>query len=208
MTTTSEIESFYIAGNKVGALVRQLSGNFIQTTLVFKIVGGPIVHLFQRTRFSTHVLDWDEYEYVDHHEDISVEVHADDKPLLRGPTRKPIPSYAAHLVLKDFLATDEPRRDFEQFNEGDPLAVNAAVFMCQGREDIETPWGIREALKVVLEVDGRAGNTFWCIDGSVVKSDWQGASSYFIRDIDLALEDLDAEVRTLLNRALPRGEDK
>lgn len=208
MTTTTEIESFYDGGKKAGALIRRLSQNLIQTTLAFRIDGGPIVQLFQQTRFPTEVLNWSDYKYVDQLEDTSVEVHAATEPLLQHRSKKPIPSYAAHLVLKDFLATTESQREFEQFDEGGPLAITPAVFVRQGTENVETPWGSREALKVVLEVDGRAGNTFWCADASVVKSDWQGAISYATNDVDFVLQGLDAEVQTLLESALSASEEK
>ena len=57
-------------------------------------------------------------------------------------------------------------------------------------------------MKVVLEVDGRAGNTFWCVEMLVMKSDWQGATSNSTNHIDSALVDLDAGVQARLGSAL------
>ena len=62
MAHTTEIESFYLDDQKAGALVRRLSSNPIQTTLAFKIVDGPVIHLFQLTRFPTDVQQWSEYQ--------------------------------------------------------------------------------------------------------------------------------------------------
>lgn len=208
MTSTTEIESFYLGEQKVGALVRRFSLNLIQTTLVFKIEDGPVIHLFQETRFPTDVLEWSEYKYVDHLEGTNVEAKADTGPLLRDPASKPIPSYAAHVVLKDFLATAEPQRGFSQFNECVPLTITPAAFVRQGTERVETPWGWRDAVEVVLEVDGRAGNTFWCVDTLVVKSDWQGATSYSTNNIDSALQGLDAEVQRHVESALAEFGEK
>ncbi|WP_028280835.1 hypothetical protein [Arthrobacter sp. H5] len=202
MVTTTEIESFYVNSEKAGALIRRLSEGLIQTTLVFKSEGGAIVQLFQETHFSTDVLDWAEYKYVDHMEGTSAIVRAAEEPLLRSRPVKPIPSYAAHLVLKDFLVTSESRREFSQFSEGVPLAPAPAAVVRHGAERVETPWGSPVASKVVLEVDGREGNTFWCVDGSVVKSDWQGATSYATGDVGLVLQGLDAEVQSLLRSVL------
>ena len=56
--TTTEIASFHEAGAKVGALVRHLSEGLIQTTLAFRVEGGPVVHLVQETRFASNVFDW------------------------------------------------------------------------------------------------------------------------------------------------------
>ncbi len=205
MRTTTEIEAFYDGGKKAGALIRQFSANLLQTTIVFEIDGGPIIHAFQQTRFGLDVFDWSEYKYVDHLEGSDVEVKASAEPLLRDSTAKPVPSYAAHLVLKEFLATNEPQRKFKQFDEGSPLSISPAVFVRQGIEDVETPWGNREALKVISEVDGRLGNTFWCANESVVKSDWQGATSYATNDVDFVLRDLNAEVQTVISEVLESG---
>ncbi|WP_155838723.1 hypothetical protein [Arthrobacter castelli] len=200
--TTMDIESFYVEGNKTGALIRRLSKDSIQTTLVFKIEDGSIIHLFQETWFSTGILDWTEYKYVDRLEGTNVEVRASTEPSLRDRTVKPIPSYAAHLVLKDFLTTTERQWEFSQFDEDVPLVPRPAAFVSHGTENVETPWGTREASKVVLEVDGREGNTFWCIAGAVVKSDWQGATSYATDDVGFVVKGLDTAVQSLLKTVL------
>lgn len=194
MATTTEVESFYLGDEKVGVLVRQCSLNNIRTTLSFKIGDGPAVYLFQETRFPTDVFSWIEYTYFDLLEGVRIEERSADELLQLAPRNNPIPSYAAHLLLKDFLATNEPRRDFSQFEEGASSTVVSAAFVRHGMEEIETLNGSHEALKVVLEVDGRAGNIFWCVDTLVVKSDWQGATSYANSDVALALENLDDDV--------------
>lgn len=200
--TTTEIESFHEAGAKVGALIRHLSKDLLRTTLAFRVEGGPVVHLFQETRFAPDVFEWSAYRYVDHLQNSTVEVRAAELPPRRDIASTPIPSYAAHLVLRDFLETTAPQRLFSQFHEDDPAATVSAAFVRHGTETIQTPQGPRDALKVVLEVDGRAGNTFWCIDGAPVKSDWQGATSYAATDTDSVLRGLDTEVLSILKLAL------
>ena len=200
--TTSEIAAFYDDGTKAGALIRHVSEGLIQTTLAFKGAGGPLIHLFQETRFDSDVRDWSAYTYVDHLENSVLEVRSEALPTWPDLPEKPIPSYAAHLVLKDFLATADLRRDFSQFDESDPSMISAAAFVRHGPENVETPWGSQEALKVALEIDGHEGNTFWCADGSVVKSDWQGATSFTTKEVDSVLEGLDADVQTILRAAL------
>lgn len=197
--TTTEIESFHDAGAKVGALIRHPSEDLLQTALAFKVDGGPVVHLFQETRFATRVFDWSAYRYVDHLQNSNVEARAAESPPRRDIADAP--SYAARLVLTDFLATTAPQREFRQFHEDDPSAIASAAFVRHGTE-IQTPWGPRDSFKIVLEVDGREGNTFWCIDGVPVKSDWQGATSYAITDTDFVLRGLDAEVLSILKSAL------
>lgn len=200
--TTTELESFHDAGAKVGALIRHLTPDLMQTTLAFRIADGPVVHLFQETRFATDVFGWTAYRYVDHLQDSNVEVQAKDPRADGGTASTPIPSYAAHLVLKQFLATTAVRREFRQFHEDDPSATAAATFVRHGTETIRTPKGPRDAQRIVLEVDGRAGNVFWCVGGVPVKSDCQGATSYADTDTDSVLRDLDAEVLSILRTAL------
>ena len=72
--TTTEIESFHHAGAKVGALIRHRSEDLLQTTLAFRVKGGPVVHLVQETRFATNVFDWSAYRYIDHLQTSNVEV--------------------------------------------------------------------------------------------------------------------------------------
>lgn len=199
--TTTEFNSFHEGGAKIGALIRHVSEDRIQTTLAFRAQGGPVVHLFQETRFTTNVFNWTAYRYVDHLQNTNVEVRAAEPVPQRDP-RTPIPSYAAHLVLTDFLSTTAPTREFHQFHEDNPSTAVSASFVRHGHETIQTPRGPRDALKIVLEVDGHEGNTFWCIDGVPVKSDWQGAASYATTDTDFALRGLDAEVLSLVKEAL------
>jgi hypothetical protein len=200
--TTTEIESFYDDGSKAGALVRKVADGSMQTTLVFEAAAGPVVHLFQETRFEAVAEDWSAYRYVDHLEGSVADVRSES--LLQRPDhpQNPVPSYAAHLVLKDFLATGASRREFSQFNETDPSVVSAAAFVRLGPEQVETPWGSTEAVRVVLEIDGREGNIFWCAHGSVVKSDWQGATSYATDDVEFLMQGLAPEVQAILKATL------
>ncbi|GAA5228921.1 hypothetical protein GCM10025778_34600 [Paeniglutamicibacter antarcticus] len=68
-------------------------------------------------------------------------MRADAEPLLRDPPGQPIPSYAAHVVPKEFLATDEPRRGFTQLSEGAALHIVPAAFVRQGTEAVQNSWG-------------------------------------------------------------------
>lgn len=203
MATSIEIESFYDKGRKAGALIRRLSGESIQTFLVFRAEGGPVIRLSQETWYSADVLNWIKYSYVDQTEDPRTRTQACTERLVHERTTSSIPSYAAHVVLKNFLLAAEPRRDFNQFDEGVGQQEAApAAFVAHGIETVATPWGSRKAQKMVLLIDGRASNSFWCIDGSVVKSDWQGATSYATSDVEFVLQDLDDEVKKFLTPIL------
>ena len=51
-----------------------------------------------------------------------------------------------------------------------------------------------EAERIELVVAGRHTNTHWCVGGRVVKSDWCGAQSFLVDDLDALCAGLDREV--------------
>ena len=194
-----EIGAVHVEGRRTGALVRQTRPGLLLTTLAFLLPDGNLVHLRQETRFGATVLDWESYRYVDSGAGIDVRAASSTAG---GPQPPAVPSYAAHLLLVRILGSGAGRLDFGQFAEdGDGTAV-ASAFVRQGRETVDTPEGRREALRVVLEVEGKPRNTFWCDGGSVVKSDWQGGTSYAASDVSFVLGGLDPRVRPLLAEAL------
>ncbi|MBJ2121525.1 hypothetical protein I6N91_11105 [Arthrobacter sp. MSA 4-2] len=195
-----EAEAFYIDGRRTGALVRETGGGALRTTVAFLLPDGHLVHLTQETRYGSDVLGWTSYSYVDHGSDVDITgVPADDAG---GAAHRSIPSYAAHLLLVQALRAGKDRVAFSQFIEdGDGTALGA-VFAVRGRETVETPWGRQEALKVLLEVEGEPRNTFWWDGDRVVRTDWQGGTSYAAHDLPLLLSGLDARVRSALDAAL------
>lgn len=48
--------------------------------------------------------------------------------------------------------------------------------------------------RIQLVLAGRSTNAHWCIDGVVVKSDWCGAQSFLVDDLDALCAGLDSEV--------------
>lgn len=103
-----------------------------------------------------------------------------------------------HLVLTQMLAGDEQTVSYVQFDEGAPRErpQQAELRRC-GVEATELVDGsTAEAERIQLVVDGRPTNTHWCIGGVVVKSDWCGAQSFLIHDLDAICAGLDAEVVT------------
>lgn len=94
----TEIASFDDGDSRAGALISHCSEDLIRTTLVFKVLDGPIIHLFEQTRFRSDVMEWSANMYVDHLENSVVEVRPDASPWRPDLPENPIPSYAAHLV--------------------------------------------------------------------------------------------------------------
>ncbi|MHA7262294.1 hypothetical protein ACX80W_03710 [Arthrobacter sp. TMN-37] len=195
-----ETEAFYIDGRPSGALVRRSGDGVLSTTLAFLLPEGDLVHRSQETRFAATVLDWSSYRYTDHRAGSDITGSPADYRQGAGP--RPIPSYAAYPLLVQWLRAGRNRLAFRQFVEDGDGAVCAAAFTRWGWETIDTPGGRQEALKVVLEVEGAPGNTFWWNGQAVVKSDWQGAASYAASDLSLFLEGLDPRVRSALEATL------
>ncbi|WP_341395790.1 hypothetical protein [Arthrobacter sp. G119Y2] len=198
--TTTEINSFHEGGAKIGGLIRHLSEDRIQTTLAFRIPSGPVVHLFQETRFAANVFGWSAYRYVDHLQNIKVQVRAAEQFGERD-ARTPIPSYAAHLVLREFLASAAPQREFRQFHEDDPSTAVSASFVRRGPDTIQTRGARGTPSRLSWRSTVARGNTFWCVDGVPVKSDWQGATSY-PATAGFVLPGLDADVLSILKGVL------
>ncbi|WP_159616447.1 hypothetical protein [Arthrobacter zhaoguopingii] len=197
-----EAEAFYIDGRRTGALVRETGGGALRTTVAFVLPDGQLVHLTQETRYEGDVLGWTSYRYVDHRSDIDITgVQAGDAG---GTGPRPVPSYAAHLLLVQALRAGKDRLEFSQFVEDGDRRARDAVFAVRGPETIDTPCGRHEALKVQLEVEGEPRNTFWWDGNTVVRTDWQGGISYATHDLPLLLSGLDPRVLSALDSALSR----
>jgi hypothetical protein len=194
-----DVEAFFVGGRRTGALVRETRRGLLRTTLAFRLPEGELVHLSQETRFGSSVLDWTAYRYVDFSTGTGVKGTPNT---WHGAGPSAVPSYAAHLLLVRALRSGAGRLAFAQFVEDGDRSVLACAFVREGVEAVDTPEGRQEALKVVLEVEGVPGNTFWCIGESVVKSDWQGGTSYATRDLPFVLGGLDRQVGVILAEAL------
>lgn len=194
-----EYESFYISGRKSGVLLRAFTESSLSTKLVFNIPDGPMVDLHQKTKFVGEIEHWTAFEFQDRLEDTVLDAQFDgDLCRINGITipslADAIPSYASHLLLLNLLCSGSDRLNFRQFSESSQPLISEAEFVCQGSEQISTPTGVLEASKVVLLVGQKLTNTFWSVDGVLVKSDWQGAESYPETDQRRLLQDLAPEV--------------
>lgn len=85
---------------------------------------------------------------------------------------------------------------FVQFDEGEPendaLPAELRRTRVEATELLDGSTVVAERIEPV--VAGRPTNTHWCIGGLVVKSDWDGAQSFLVGDVDAACAGLDWEV--------------
>jgi len=105
-------------------------------------------------------------------------------------------AYAEHLVLTQMLRDGADAVSYLQFDESEPDEdVQAVELRGTGVEATALLDGsMVDAQRVQLFVDGSSTNAHWCKDGAVVKSDWCGAQSFLVDDLDALCAGLDAEV--------------
>ena len=117
-------------------------------------------------------------------------------------------AYGEHLVLEQMLSACAPEASYLQFDEGEPAEEpQPARLRRVGLEPTELLDGSTVfAERVQLVVAGRATNTHWCLDGTIVKSDWCGAQSFLVDDLEGVCAGLDPEVAARIEEfvSLPR----
>lgn len=104
--------------------------------------------------------------------------------------------YGEHLVLAQMLGDDADSVSYVQFDESEPGAdVQTAELHRRGVEATELLDGSTVAAeRIQLVLAGRPTNAHWSVDGVVVKSDWCGAQSFLVDDLDALCAGLDPEV--------------
>ena len=107
-----------------------------------------------------------------------------------------IGAYSEHLVLTQMLGDGADTVSYVQFDESEPEQdPQAAALNRIGTEATELLDGSTvDAERVQLVLAGNATNAHWCVDGVVVKSDWCGAQSFLVTDLDALCSGLESEV--------------
>jgi hypothetical protein len=107
-----------------------------------------------------------------------------------------IGAYGEHAVLAQMLGGDEDTVSYVQFDESEPeeAAQRAELRRCGFEATQLLDGSTVDAERIQLVLDGRSTNAHWCVDGVVVKSDWCGAQSFLVDDLDALCEGLDPEV--------------
>lgn len=200
--TVIEAESFFMGQEKVGVLLRAIQTDALVTMLAFTPPGRDMVQLRQETQFAGSPLQWSSFAYVDDAEGIQRRgTRENGRVTIDGPaTSVPasaIPSYAAHLLLRQLLLSDANRLEFAEFSEGGTMEAVDARLERHPEETVELLSGTARAQRVVLTRNGVAANTFWCQGCEVVKSDWQGAVSYLAKSEEELLDGLPPQFSTI-----------
>ena len=188
---------------RCGAILRHIGGRSLRTRTVFKMGEHAPVYLVD------HVVDhdgevraWRRFTYdsptshVRHQgtraPDGTVHVDGAPAPDLSGA----VGAYAEHLVLAQILTDGADTVSYVQFDESEPdMGAQPAELHRRGFEITELLDGSTvEAERIQLVLAGGPTNAHWCVDGVVVKSDWCGAQSFLVDDLDALCAGLDAEV--------------
>lgn len=193
---------------RCGAILRHTEPQRMRTRTVFKMApqDAPVYLVDHVVEHDGDVRHWRRFAYDsptsgsqhsgEREPDGTVCVDGTSTPALFSA----IGGYSEHLVLKQLLVDGEEAISYLQFDESDPAdGVQVAELRKQGIESTELLDGsVVNAEVIRLVVAGRETNAHWCIDGLVVKSDWCGAQSFLVDDVDALSAGLDPEVAALI----------
>ena len=188
---------------RCGAILRHVEPGSLRTRTVFRMGEDAPVYLVDHVvDHDGDVREWRRFTYDSptsgsRHSgtrDPDGTVHVDGTPA--PALTDAIGAYGEHLVVAQMLADGADAVSFRQFDESEPDDAQPVELHRLGVEATELLDGSTvDAERVQLVVAGRATNAHWCVDGVVVKSDWCGAQSFLVADLDALCAGLDPQVR-------------
>ena len=206
---------------RCGAILRHLEPRSLRTRTVLRMgEDAPLYLVDHLVEHDGDVRRWRRFTYdstssESQHcgtRDADGTVHLDGTPAPSLPDM--LGAYGEHLVLTQMLRDDTDTVSYLQFDESEPgQGPQAAELHRTGIEATELLDGSTvDAERIQLVVAGHSANAHWCIDGVVVKSDWCGAQSFLVDDLDALCGGLDSEVaariREFAAQAIGRGSDQ
>lgn len=188
---------------RCGAILRHMEPRSLRTRTVFRMGEDAPLYLVD------HVVDhdgdvrrWRRFTYdspssESQHSgtrDADGTVHVDGTPT--PALSNAIGAYGEHLILTQMLGGTADTVSYLQFDESEPERdPQTAQMHRRGIEATELLDGSTvDAERIQLVVAGRSTNAHWCVDGVVMKSDWCGAQSFLVDDLDALCAGLDSEV--------------
>ncbi len=186
-----------------GAILRHVEPRRLRTRTVFRMGEDAPVYLVD------HVVDhdgdvrqWRRFEYdspISESRHLgtrdpngTVQVDGTPAPALSDA----VGGYGEHLLVAQMIGDDTDVVSYVQFDESEPESdPQTAELHRRGMEATELMDGSNvEAERIQLVLAARSTNTHWCVDGVVVKSDWCGAQSFLVDDLEALCAGLDSEV--------------
>ena len=186
---------------RCGAILRHVEPRSLRTRTVFRMgENGPVYLVDHVVDHDGDVRQWRRFTYAglqSQHSgtrapDGTVHVDGALAPELAGA----VGGYGEHLVLAQMLRDDADGVSYDQFDESEPEnGAQTAELHRRGIQATELLDGSTvDAERIQLVLDGRSTNSHWSVDGVVVKSDWCGAQSFLVDDLDAVCAGLDPEV--------------
>jgi hypothetical protein len=193
---------------RCGAILRHVEPRSLRTRTVFRMGEDAPVYLVDHVvEHDGDVRQWRRFTYdspssESRHSgtrDLDGTVHVDGMPA--PALSDAVGGYAEHLVLAQMLGDDADAVSYLQFDESEPEEdAQTAQLHRRGAEATELLDGSTvRAERIQLVLAGRPTNAHWCVDGVVVKSDWCGAQSFLVDDLDALCAGLDPEVAARIN---------
>ena len=192
---------------RCGAILRHVEPRRLRTRTVFRMGDDAPVYLVDHAvEHDGDVRRWSRFTYDSptsqtRHAGVrdpggTVRLDGVPVPALDGA----VGGYGEHLLVLQVLDSGADAVSYAQFDESEPRAgAQAAELHRQGTEVTELLDGTSiDAERVQLVLAGRASNAHWCLDGVVVKSDWCGAESFLVDEVDALCAGLDPEVTALV----------
>ena len=192
----STFESFHLAGVPAGAIIRKMSGRALTTVTCFRMPDGALVHTESRIEFDPDVFGWTSFEYVEHGNDLRVQVDRDDS-FARGC----VPSYAEWALIRGMLRAGKTHLSFTSLDESDPYAgpQTAELGITSQLGSLEKSGGaVPVTGHIALRVNGEVRNRHWLAGTTLVASDWNGARFFSELTLSAALAGVDSEVEGIL----------
>lgn len=188
---------------RCGAILRHMEPRSMRTRTVFRMgENAPLYLVDHVVEHDGDVRRWRRFAYdsptsesqPSGTRDADGTVRVDGTPAPALPDA--IGAYSEHLVLTQMLGDKADTVSYLQFDESEPEQdPQAAELHRIGIEATELLDGSTvDAERIQLVLAGHATNTHWCIDGVVVKSDWCGAQSFLVDDLDAVCSGLDPDV--------------
>ena len=199
---------------RCGAILRHVGPRSLRTRTVFRMGEDAPVYLVD------HVVDhdgdvrqWSRFSYdspssASEHSgtrdpDGTVHVNGTLAPELADA----VGAYCEHLLLAQMIGDGTDAVSYLQLDESEPEGdPQTAELHRRGIEATELLDGSTvDAERIQLVLAGRSTNAHWCVDGVVVKSDWCGAQSFLVDDLDALCAGLDSEVAARIREFAARA---
>jgi hypothetical protein len=174
-------EAFLGDDGSVGVLLRSYQTTGTRFLTCFAEPDGTVYRVAIRVVHSGRPSAWTSLEMADHVGGTTATLGA------REVAPNSTPSYADVLIVEDTIADDLAAHSWDRLDEATLTTAPASLERGEPGQVDGLDGRPIDAVPYVLSLDGRPTYTFWVADGEVVVTDWAGARSYRVDDLNEAL---------------------